>query len=287
MTLADVAIPDLYTNHHKLDMSPEYVGLLRNSMDAIDDVETLRQRMTDEGYLFLPGLLDRERVLKARRILAERLLAEGLIDPTCDVMECVATPNAKPSFRDDLARNNPALDEVVYDHEMMEFFGKFLGGPVLHFDFTWLRVMGPGVGTPSHCDVVYMGRGTHNLYTAWTPLGDIPYHVGGLMVLEGSNNNQRLRNTYGKYDVDTYCENRPHLNGWKQGGHLSDNPNQIRRSIGGKWRVGEYRAGDVLIFSIRISSDTRYQLATEAADERWIGPNPIAHSQAGKRGRIC
>jgi len=37
----------------------------------------------------------------------------------------------------------------------------------------------------------------------------------------------------------------------------------------------------------RISSDSRYQLATEPADERWIGPNPVGHSDAGKRGKIC
>jgi hypothetical protein len=38
---------------------------------------------------------------------------------------------------------------------------------------------------------------------------------------------------------------------------------------------------------IRLSTDTRYQRASEPADERWIGENPIGHSQAGKRGRIC
>jgi hypothetical protein len=38
---------------------------------------------------------------------------------------------------------------------------------------------------------------------------------------------------------------------------------------------------------IRISSDTRYQLASEPVDERWIGENPIAHGLAAKRGKIC
>jgi hypothetical protein len=62
-----------------------------------------------------------------------------------------------------------------------------------------------------------------------------------------------------------------------------------------------FRAGDVLTFSmhtvhasldnpsrhIRLSSDSRYQPASRPADERWIGENPVAHSRAGKRGRIC
>ena len=38
---------------------------------------------------------------------------------------------------------------------------------------------------------------------------------------------------------------------------------------------------------VRISSDSRYQRADEPADERWIGPNPVSQSKAGKRGRIC
>jgi hypothetical protein len=37
----------------------------------------------------------------------------------------------------------------------------------------------------------------------------------------------------------------------------------------------------------RLSSDSRYQLATEPADERWIGEHPIAHGAAGKKGEIC
>ena len=61
------------------------------------------------------------------------------------------------------------------------------------------------------------------------------------------------------------------------------------------------RAGDMLVFSmftvhtsldnhsdrIRISSDTRYQLASEPVDERWVGENPPAHGPSIKQGMIC
>jgi ectoine hydroxylase-related dioxygenase (phytanoyl-CoA dioxygenase family) len=153
---------------------------------------------------------------------------------------------------------------------------------------------------------VYMGRAeTERLFTAWTPIGDVPIELGGLVVLEGSNNHQRLKATYGQSDVDSYCENRPgQRDGWdnRQGGALAKNLVQIQRSIGGRWvTCPDYRAGDVVIFSVytvhggldnqtnrfRLSSDTRYQPASAAADERWIGPNPPAHGKAGKRGRIC
>ena len=38
---------------------------------------------------------------------------------------------------------------------------------------------------------------------------------------------------------------------------------------------------------LRISSDARYQRASEPIDERWVGLNPPGHTSAGKRGRIC
>ncbi len=61
-----------------------------------------------------------------------------------------------------------------------------------------------------------------------------------------------------------------------------------------------YETGDVLIFGmftvhasldnctdrIRLSTDTRYQLASEPIDERWVGEVP-GHSEGGKRGKIC
>jgi hypothetical protein len=104
--------------------------------------------------------------------------------------------------------------------------------------------------------------------------------------------------------VDSYCSNRPEdpdrtangYNGW-----LSENPAQIRGTLGGRWLVSEYQPGDVVVFCmnivhggmdnrsnrLRLSSDSRYQLAAEPVDDRWIGENPPGHGAAGKRGRIC
>jgi ectoine hydroxylase-related dioxygenase (phytanoyl-CoA dioxygenase family) len=195
---------------------------------------------------------------------------------------------------------------------MIAFYEALLGGPVKHYDFTWLRSVGPGKGTPSHVDSVYMNRGTHNLYTAWVPLGDVSFELGGLMVLAGTNNNQRLKETYGAQDVDSYCENRPDAKRWGKrwgsAGHLEGDPNQIRRAVAGpdgKWLTAEFRAGDLLTFTIftvhasldnstadriRFSSDSRYQLASDPADERWVsvgGNPPIGHADAAKRGKVC
>lgn len=299
----------LTSMHKALDMSPDCFGELRSSSDVIDDVAELRARMERDGYLFLPGYLDRAEVLAARQVMADRLAERGYLDPAVPAIECKAHPDAKITFLPDLADQNPQLSRVIYDGRMMAFWERFLGGEVRHFDFTWVRAVAPGRGTPPHMDIVYMGRGTKQLYTAWTPLGDIPLHVGGLLVLEGSHRHERLNNGYGAKDVDTFCENKvgpgyTRMGGGgniTDGGWLSKNPVKLRKNLGGRYLTANYRAGDLLVFSvftvhtsldnqsdqIRLSSDTRYQLASEPVDERWIGEHPIGHGPQGKRGMIC
>jgi hypothetical protein len=301
-------MPPLYSSGKLLD--PAHLGWLRSSIDLLDRPEALRQRMAEEGYLFLPGLLDRDEVFEARREIVRRLAEVNYLKPGSDPMDAIIHPDV-PSrgYQPELAVGNEPLMRVIYDGAMMAFFESFLGGAVRHFDYTWLRSVGPGPGTASHCDSVYMGRGTPKLFTAWVPLGDVDFSLGGLVLVEGTNNNTRLKQTYGAQDVDSYCENKPAARSWGKswgtGGWLKGNPNQIRNSIvgpKGRWLSTEFRAGDALIFTIytvhasldnqtadrfRFSSDTRYQLASDPVDERWVGENPIAHGEAGRRGKIC
>ncbi|QIN85177.1 phytanoyl-CoA dioxygenase [Rubrobacter tropicus] len=295
----------------ELDLSPASFGPLRDSTDVRGDAEALRGRMALDGYLYLPGLLDRALVLEARKSVTDRLAKEGLTDPDRPPGDAVARPDSGLRFKPDLAHDNEPLHRLLYSGRMMEFFGRFLGGPVRHYDFTWMRAVAPGLGTHPHGDVVFMGRGTHDLYTAWTPLGDVDYVLGGLMVLEGSHRLQSLREGYLTRDVDTYCQNvegeeeharhNSNLYGWRWDGRISSDPADLRERLGGRWLTAEYRAGDLLVFSaytihasldnrsdrIRLSSDSRYQLASEPIDERWIGEAPVGHGPAGKRGRIC
>jgi hypothetical protein len=275
----------------------------------LNDAAALNDRMEHDGYLLLRGLLNREQVLGARRVAAEKLQACGHLLAGTDPMDCVARPGSDSRSQHDMANENSALRGVLYNGAMTDFFEHFLGEPIRHYDFTWFRAIAPGTGTPPHCDVVYMGRAERErLFTAWTPIGDIDYMQGGLMILEGSNNLKALRQTYGESDVDAFCTNRTGLAGrdhWGKGrsnGWLGQDPVRLRRSLGGaRWLTTEFRAGDVLIFSVftvhasldnrsdrlRLSSDSRYQPASKPADERWIGPNPIGHGPAGKRGKIC
>jgi ectoine hydroxylase-related dioxygenase (phytanoyl-CoA dioxygenase family) len=126
------------------------------------------------------------------------------------------------------------------------------------------------------------------------------------MLLEGSHRLDSISTSYGQKDVDAYCSNRPDAEEWasgakRWGGWLARDPVLLRERLGGRWLTTEFSAGDLLTFGmftihasldnrshcIRLSSDSRYQLAGEPADERWVGESPVGHTQAGKRGRIC
>jgi len=295
----------------ELELTDTSFGELESSLDLLGDGAAMRERMQAEGYLYLPGYLGREAVLEARQVILERLDGAGWLDTEYRVADGIAAPAGPVNARPELVHGNEPLQRLLYSEAgpMMQFYKEFLGGDVAHFDYTWMRALFPAKGTPPHCDIVYMSRGTTNLFTSWTPLGDVPYEVGGLMILERSHLHERLRNTYGRKDVDEYCTNRrdavPDGDGGggniTQGGWLSKDPIKLRQNLGGRWLSTEYSAGDLLVFTaytvhasidnhsnfIRLSSDSRYQLAAEPIDERWMGDDPIGRRNSYKRGRIC
>ena len=313
--------PTLRVQNKELPTTPEQFGFLRPSHHMVADGEALRIRMAEDGYLYLPGVLDRELVLAARQECLRRLVASGRIDTAYPIEEARVPDGQSSYFMPDLAQNNQPLHELLYGGAMIEIFARFFYTAVRHFDFTWLRAVAPGRGTAPHCDWVYMGRGTPDLITAWTPLGDISLEQGGLTVLENSHHKADLLADYLRRDVDSYCANGPTVEkvltgkvNWESwddpqeswDGAVSHDPVALQNLLGGRWLTAEeYHAGDVLLFTmrtvhasldngssrLRLSSDTRYQRADEPIDERWIngehGELPIAHGVAGKRSRIC
>lgn len=302
-------LPRLASHGIELDLSSEKFGELRRSEDVLDNVNELRARMQSDGYLFLPNYLDRDEVLAARSKMLRDLAALGCLSEDSPPSEGRIRSDQEMALRSATAQSNDALQSVLYDGAMMQFWQRFFGEDVRHFDFTWVRAVAPGQGTAPHCDIVYMGRGTQELYTAWVPLGDTTLEMGGLMMLEGSNNHQKLRANYGSKDVDAFCSNKrgddfQEMGGGgnvRAGGTLSPDPHKLRERIGGRWLTNEFAMGDLLVFSvftvhasldnrsnkIRLSSDSRYQRASEPADERWIGESPIGHGAEAKRGMIC
>jgi hypothetical protein len=325
MSSTDLAGFQPIASGHQLD-SNEF-GFLTESTDRINAPEFLRQRMREDGYLYLKNFYDRDAVLAARKVVTDRLLEDGILDPHLPsidgVLNDVRVVNRRSAFSphaddgremktyapEDLTRGNKPLWDLLNSRRVMDFFHSFFDTPAHRFHYIWFRAVGSGKGTPPHCDWVYMSRGTPNLYTTCVPLGDTPLHVGGLMILENSHKKaDRLRN-YLSRDVDDYCTDSPNAEKLQSGellyefdGVLTKNPYSLRRSFGGRWLTSEhYDMGDLLIFSmrtihasldnqsnlIRISADTRYQPANEPSDERWNVENATPYAKEFKKGRIC
>ena len=281
--MATQASKTLIMGKDEMELGGRYLSTLREANDLLDDADALKARMAEDGYLFIRGLQDRDRVGEARRVVLENLNANNQIDPDYPLDLGVAAAGKRGSFFGGAKQvtHTPEFLSVVNSPEIMEFFERFLDGPVLTFDYKWLRAVGPGNNTGAHYDVVYMGRGTTNLYTVWTPLDDVTYDMGPLVILAGSHQFDAVKETYGKMDVD-----RDHVTG-----HFTNEPIEMVDQYGGQWQTSEFSMGDVIILGMytmhgsinnksnrfRISTDTRYQLATDPVDHRWVGENPVAH----------
>lgn len=297
----------LLTLGQPLDLSPDRFGFLHESR-IDDESRVMRRRMMDDGYLYLRNFWTRDAVQIVRDSLTRQLDQLGFLRPGSPRDDAVF--NGREIGRamgNPLDQQDPLLRDLLFGSRITDFFQEFLGGPVRHFDFIWFRTKGPGLGSPIHCDLVYMGRGTHDLYTTWVPFGDVSLDLGGLLVLEGSHKQSERLKPYLSRDVDDYCTNRDDAADYASGkkwwdGTLSKNAVELQQSLGGRWLTSpEFRMGDAVIFNmtlvhgsldnqtdrIRLSTDTRYQLASEPVDERWIGDSPPGHSVAQRRGRVC
>lgn len=266
-----------------MEMGGKYLSTLREANDLLDDREALHRRMAEDGYLLIRGLHNADKVRAARKVVLENLKANDQLDPDHPMDSGVAAPGKRGHFLGGAKQvtHTPEFLSVVESPEIMNYFEGFLDGPVLTYDYKWLRAVGPGDNTGGHYDVVYMGRGTKNLYTVWTPLGDVSYDMGPLAILVGSHQFEAVKETYGQMDVD-----RDHVTG-----SFTNEPIDMVDRYGGQWGTAEFQMGDVIILGMytmhgsitntsnryRLSTDTRYQLATEPVDDRWIGKNPKAH----------
>ena len=286
-----------------IDQGHDRSGRLRVSARQ-DPAGVLADRLVTDGYLFLPGFHDPSAVAAARAPMVRHLVAADLLDPDHAPEDLVARPNIASSWLDGLTDANPALHELLYGRATLEFFDLLLGEAIRHYDFTWSRAVSAGQGTAPHCDVVFMGRGTPRVLTMWTAMCDIPETVGGLCVLEGSHHDHDALRAYRSLDVDTYCENldeAPTASLGRGGNFPTADPNALRAMLGGRWLWDDYREGDVLVFGLatmhasldnhsdrlRISTDTRYQRASEPIDGRWVGSTPIGHGLGAQEPRIC
>jgi len=267
-------------------------GELLDSNDIYGDPKALQARMDRDGYLLFRGLIDSEKVLQARKEILLKYAIIGEIDGiNHDVMDSILQKNSfignvnLIAFTESI-RQGLAYQNLTEDQRIMSVYESLLGGPVQTFDFKWPRFVRPGEGTGIHSDNIYVTGGTKNVWTTWIPIGDVAIEEGPIVLLEKSHKSSKLEKYWGK-DADK-----------DQVGWLSENPLSVQSTIGGRWMTSNFKAGDILCFDVRLihasldnrspisrcrlTSDTRYQLKSDALDERWHGGNSNPHGGQAK-----
>lgn len=302
--VAALSRPDLLSFAGRaLDTDALPLVTLRSSIDLVEtvhaadpvddgyDTETnsteLRNRFDQDGYVFLPGLIEPDQVLAARQELLLKYAILGEIDDRHPIDEAVAGDGSGVAganlraFAQSL-RTGAHYERVILDADLLDVVAAVLDGPVRPYDFRWPRLARPGEGCGLHCDGPYMNRGTDRHLSVWIPFGSVEPHEGGLTLLEGSTHSQELADGYLRMDAD-----RDGLT-W-----LDDDLISVGQRYGTRWATTDYQPGDVLIFSMnmihgafdnrspkrrcRLSTDSRYLVAGETPDPRWNGEDLNPH----------
>ena len=231
---------------------------LRDAGDIVGDATALRARIHDDGYVFVRGLLDHDKVERVGRDAAAALQAGAWTAPNADpVLATPLEPVHAIAMRD--AIGDPAYREVA----TLEGFNQI---PFLApLEQLMHQIMGPsGFCYPRKVPRIVYPRsmvphqpgatvhkdftGVQDMFTCWVPLIDVPASLGGLAVLPGSQRWARFR------------------------------PRTIERNEP-SWVTTDYQPGDALIFHcltthaalpndgahLRLSAEYRWQLAEKAA----------------------
>jgi hypothetical protein len=268
---------------------------------TIDDPRELRQRLTDDGYVFMRGVLDKGDVLAAREEVFLRLADFDEIESPA--IDGIATGRSR---RRELAGDliafwrsvseGPALREVSHGAQVRTIMQKIFGQPARPQDYLWLRPRGVGWSTGLHYDHPFFARGSRNVQTVWIPLGDIPRSDGPLMLVEGAHRFDDL--IAAMHDKDELVNSCPDA-AMRQAFNLAWNQDAIAFASGRNTRLlsTEFFAGDLLVFGmntlhgsldnhsaigrVRLSCDVRYQPVSDPLDGRYFGPNPTGASGQG------
>ena len=255
----------------------EISGEFRTSNDALSDPTEIRRRMDEEGYLFIKGLQDRDKLMNLRRDMLGTMMDGGWLVRGTDPVDGIADVSRK------CAEGDVEYTGVYHDVYSLESFHRsghweevvsvirtVVDGPVLVHPSKVARLWFPQYTdhtTPIHQDFVHF-QGSFDTYTVWTPVGECPIDLGPLAVIPGS------------HKVDRVMDHHFSLGAGSLAIHVED--------LSGEWLVSDFEIGDTLIFHsltvhqalpnvtedrIRVSLDNRYQAFGIPIAEQMLVPH--------------
>ena len=265
----------------------------RDSTALMSDSSVLQTRMEEDGYVFLRGAIGPSPIAMARHEVFCRLADVGEIaEPPRDGIftghsERVAQSPDLGNFWQSVSEG-PALRRVTHGPEIQYVLDMLFGEPPRGYDFIFLRPGVVGRFTFLHYDLPFFSRGTQNVVTAWTAIGDIPTTEGPLFILENSHRFDDLIQPI--RDIDYNSKESPQV-------QMMDDAVEFARSRGSRLLTANFEPGDVILFGMttmhgsfdncspinrtRLSVDVRWQPASEPIDDRYFGANPAGTTGIG------
>eukprot|EP01043_Picozoa_sp_COSAG02_P038932 COSAG02_NODE_3039_length_7496_cov_89.964715_7_plen_313_part_00 len=116
--------------------------------------EELRQRLAEDGYVYLPQIFPREAVLAAQERMTEQMsdfLLPGGGERTLSPDAKVRVP-----WQTGWLQEQPEVMRVVEGEELFDMFARLFDEPASTFDYKWFRAVGPGGSSAFHFDGIYM-----------------------------------------------------------------------------------------------------------------------------------
>jgi hypothetical protein len=239
---------------------------LRDSSEILGDWAALRERIAEDGYVFVPGLLDPDLVGAVGRRGLGALQAAGWTEPGEDPVSAPPAPPVRavrmrdafgqPGYRDIV--RDPGFNQLPFTARFESLMNELLGPDGFCYPLKVPRVVYPTTFAPhqpgnyAHKDY----NAVQDMFTCWVPLGEIPRSLGGLAIEPGSQHSARIR------------------------------PHPVEALPAG-WVTTDYQPGDLLVFHcltthaalpnhdhrMRFSAEYRWQLADRPAPRRLVtGP---------------
>jgi hypothetical protein len=272
----------LTSNGYILDDSSERLGWLEPVPETErSNKSAMWERLRRDGYLYLPQQLEATLVESFREYYFTKMLDTGIVesgtDPALGIGATGETDRAqiRSVLFDDIVPG-PRYESLTSHPNIKGWFQWFLGDEVFLHKRKIIRHTRPGesgigTATQAHYDLIYLREGSERVLSMWIPLGDCSVEMGGLTYLEGSHHwsmaDERERGFQ------------------KPVGMLTANLPALADKHDARWLLANYKAGDVMIHSsytvhaatdnvdpqnrIRLSTDIRYQRASEPIDWRW------------------
>ena len=246
---------------------------LIDSSTLFPDGRALRARLAEDGYLFLPGLLPADAVLRVRRDVCDALRHAGWLTADATIERptpaAAAVREGAPGYLGAYVgiQRLQSFHELAHSAALTTLMQQIVGNPLLVHPRKIARSSLPRDDeyTPPHQDYRLI-QGSVDTLTCWVPIGNCPLSLGGLRMLTGS-----------------------HLDGLVAG-DPGKGPGGLRVEVDDddpRWASTDYRAGDVIIFTsltvhgalrneqdcLRLSADFRYQSLLEPILEESLDPH--------------